>query len=74
MTFVRRASVILAATLAVGGLVLLGGCGSAESDGGKIDLSEQFKSVPKKDLGPIPDSSLSARDRRAKRLAAARGE
>jgi hypothetical protein len=70
MTPVRRASVILAATLAVGGLVLLGGCGSTAEEGDKIDLTEQFITKPKKPLKPVPDENLSPRQRRARQAAA----
>jgi hypothetical protein len=74
MTLVRRASVTLAATLAVGGLILLGGCGSAESEGGKIDLSEQFITKPKTPPKPIPIENLRPSQQRARRAAEAQAK
>ena len=67
----RRASVALAATLAVGSLVALGGCGASADVGEKIDLTDQFVTKQKKPIVVPADGNLSARERRAKRIAEA---
>ncbi|WZP00446.1 hypothetical protein EP7_002090 [Isosphaeraceae bacterium EP7] len=70
----RRANVTLAATLAVVGTLMLGGCGSAENDGGKIDLSEQYITTPKTPPKPVPLENLSPLQKRARRAAEAQGK
>jgi ABC-type uncharacterized transport system auxiliary subunit len=70
MTLVRRANVTLAATLAVVGSLMLGGCGSTAEEGDKIDLSEQYITKPKKPAKPIPEENLSRQQLRARQAAA----
>jgi len=54
------------------GLLLIGGCGGAEDEGPKIDLSEQV-SKPNPNAKPTSEANLSPQEKRAKRLGKSAG-